>query len=178
MDHLDELEAQSIYILREGFARLKRLAMLWSLGKDSNVMIWLARKALFGKVPFPCLHVDTQKNSRRCMPSGITIRRNGASIFGSISARRSRTSTRHRRPRPAPPRARPRGSSSRSPNTAFGLIAGIRRDEEVTRAKEHVLSPRGTEGGWDVRDQPPEFRDHFNASVPKGAHLRIHPILH
>ncbi|MBX9647169.1 MAG: sulfate adenylyltransferase, partial [Xanthobacteraceae bacterium] len=51
MDHLDELEAQSIYILREAFARLKKLALLWSLGKDSNVMIWLARKAFFGRVP-------------------------------------------------------------------------------------------------------------------------------
>jgi sulfate adenylyltransferase subunit 2 len=61
MDHLDELEAQSIYILREAFARLKKLALLWSLGKDSNVMIWLARKAFFGRVPFPALHVDTGK---------------------------------------------------------------------------------------------------------------------
>ena len=58
------------------------------------------------------------------------------------------------------------------------LIAGIRRDEEATRAKERVFSPRGTEGGWDVRDQPPEFWDQFNASPPPGAHLRIHPILH
>src|SRR6187549_181366 len=61
MDRLDELEAQSIFIFREGFARLKRLALLWSLGKDSNVMIWLARKAFFGRVPFPALHVDTGK---------------------------------------------------------------------------------------------------------------------
>ena len=59
-----------------------------------------------------------------------------------------------------------------------GLIAGIRRDEEATRAKERVFSPRGTGGGWDVRDQPPEFWDQFNASPPPGAHLRIHPILH
>ena len=59
-----------------------------------------------------------------------------------------------------------------------GLIAGIRRDEEATRAKERVFSPRGTEGGWDVRDQPPEFWDQFNASPPPGSHLRIHPILH
>jgi hypothetical protein len=51
-DHLDALEAQSIYIFREAFARLKKLALLWSLGKDSNVMIWLARKAFFGRVPF------------------------------------------------------------------------------------------------------------------------------
>jgi len=59
-----------------------------------------------------------------------------------------------------------------------GLIAGIRRDEEATRAKERVFSPRGIEGGWDVRDQPPEFWDQFNASPPSGAHLRVHPILH
>ena len=56
-----QLEAQSIYIFREAFARLKKLALLWSLGKDSNVMIWLARKAFFGRVPFPALHVDTGK---------------------------------------------------------------------------------------------------------------------
>jgi len=61
MDHLDALEAQSIYIFREAFARLKKLALLWSLGKDSNVMIWLARKAFFGRVPFPAMHVDTGK---------------------------------------------------------------------------------------------------------------------
>src|SRR5215475_13766319 len=61
MDHLDALEAQSIYILREAFARLKKIALLWSLGKDSNVMIWLARKAFFGRLPFPALHVDTGK---------------------------------------------------------------------------------------------------------------------
>src|SRR5262249_40822050 len=61
MDHLDQLEAQSISIFREAFARLKKIALLWSLGKDSNVMIWLARKAFFGRMPFPALHVDTGK---------------------------------------------------------------------------------------------------------------------
>jgi sulfate adenylyltransferase subunit 2 len=58
-----------------------------------------------------------------------------------------------------------------------GLFAGIRRDEEATRAKERVFSPRSTEGAWDVRDQPAEFWNHFNASPPQGAHLRVHPIL-
>ncbi|HEY1979116.1 MAG TPA: phosphoadenosine phosphosulfate reductase family protein, partial [Xanthobacteraceae bacterium] len=61
MDRLDDLEAQSIFIFREAFARLNRIALLWSLGKDSNVMIWLARKAFFGRVPFPAMHVDTGK---------------------------------------------------------------------------------------------------------------------
>jgi len=55
-----------------------------------------------------------------------------------------------------------------------GLIAGIRRDEEATRAKERVFSPRGIEGGWDVRDQPPEFWDHFNASAAAGS-ASAHP---
>ena len=61
MNHLDELEAESIYILREAFAKLDKLAILWSLGKDSNVVLWLCRKAFFGHVPFPVMHVDTEK---------------------------------------------------------------------------------------------------------------------
>ena len=59
MERLKDLEAQSIYILREAYHGIEPLAMLWSLGKDSNVMVWLARKAFFGQVPFPVLHVDT-----------------------------------------------------------------------------------------------------------------------
>ena len=59
MTPLDQLESQSIYILREAHSRLSPLAMLWSLGKDSNVMAWLARKAFLGRVPFPLVHVDT-----------------------------------------------------------------------------------------------------------------------
>ncbi|MGK0362717.1 MAG: sulfate adenylyltransferase subunit 2, partial [Bradymonadia bacterium] len=59
MDHLARLEAQSIYILREAYANFKNLCMLWSVGKDSTVMLWLARKAFFGHVPFPLVHIDT-----------------------------------------------------------------------------------------------------------------------
>ena len=61
MTHLDTLEAESIYVLREAFAKLDKIAVLWSLGKDSNVVLWLVRKAFFGHVPFPVLHVDTGK---------------------------------------------------------------------------------------------------------------------
>src|SRR5216683_970597 len=138
MDRIDELEAQSIFIFREAFARMRKLALLWSLGKDSNVMIWLARKAFFGHVPFPAMHVDTGKK----FPEMYAFRDRYANEWG------------------------------------HGLIAGIRRDEEATRAKERVFSPRGLEGHWDVRDQPPEFWDHFNARLPAGAHMRVHPILH
>ena len=60
MTHLQKLEAQSVYIFREAFNKIDRLAMLWSFGKDSNVMIHLARKAFFGRVPFPLIHCDTE----------------------------------------------------------------------------------------------------------------------
>jgi sulfate adenylyltransferase subunit 2 len=59
-----------------------------------------------------------------------------------------------------------------------GIIAGIRRDEESIRAKERVFSPRGEDGGWNPKDQPPEFWHQFNTDVPAGAHLRVHPLLH
>src|SRR5271170_4967065 len=59
MDYLSKLENQSIYILREAFNKFENLAMLWSIGKDSTVLLWLARKAFFGHVPFPLVHVDT-----------------------------------------------------------------------------------------------------------------------
>ena len=179
MDHLDALEAQSIYILREAFARLKKLALLWSLGKDSNVMIWLARKAFFGKVPFPALHVDTQKK----FPEMYAFRDQYAKEWG-LDLKVDFCPPIEEIDPTLPPAARSAARKTEGLKLALakygfdGLIAGIRRDEEATRAKERVFSPRGLEGGWDVRDQPPEFWDHFNASPPQGAHLRIHPILH
>jgi len=105
MDHLDELEAQSIYILREAFARLKKLALLWSLGKDSNVMIWLARKAFFGRVPFPALHVDTGKKFAEMYAFRDRF---GKEWELDLKARRSTPSIRPCRRPHVPPRARPK----------------------------------------------------------------------
>src|SRR5258708_7895358 len=179
MDHLDALEAQSIYIFREAFARLKKLALLWSLGKDSNVMIWLARKAFFGRVPFPALHVDTGKKFPEMSAFRDRYGKEGGPDLGADPCPPLETID-----PTLPPAARSAARKTEGLKLALakfgfdGLIAGIRRDEEATRAKERVFSPRGTEGGWDVRDQPPDFWDQFNASPPQGAHLRIHPILH
>ncbi|HLH87539.1 MAG TPA: sulfate adenylyltransferase subunit CysD [Xanthobacteraceae bacterium] len=179
VDRLDELEAQSIFIFREAFARLKRIALLWSLGKDSNVMIWIARKAFFGRVPFPVMHVDTGKKfaemyafrARYAQEWNLDLKIEPCPPLESVDPT-------------LPPAARSAARKTEGLKLALakygfdGLIAGIRRDEEATRAKERVFSPRGREGGWDVRDQPPEFWDQFNAAPPPGAHLRIHPILH
>jgi sulfate adenylyltransferase subunit 2 len=179
MDRLSELEAQSIFIFREAFARLKRLALLWSLGKDSNVMIWLARKAFFGRVPFPAMHVDTGKK----FPEMYAFRDRYA-VEWNLDLLVEPCPPIEAVDQSLPPAARSAARKTEGLKAALakygfdGLFAGIRRDEEATRAKERVFSPRGIEGGWDVRDQPPEFWDHFNASPPPGAHLRIHPILH
>jgi sulfate adenylyltransferase subunit 2 len=179
MNRLDELEAQSIFILREAFSRMKNIALLWSLGKDSNVMIWLARKAFFGHVPFPVMHVDTGKKfaemyefrTRYADEWSLDLIVEDCPPIDSVDPT-------------LPPAARSAARKTEGLKSALtkhgfdGLIAGIRRDEEPTRAKERVFSPRGAEGMWDVHDQPPEFWNHFNASLPPGAHLRIHPILH
>jgi sulfate adenylyltransferase subunit 2 len=69
MDHLEQLEYISIHILREAYANFKSLGMLWSIGKDSTVLLWLVRKAFFGHVPFPLIHIDTFYNTRDdCVP--------------------------------------------------------------------------------------------------------------
>jgi sulfate adenylyltransferase subunit 2 len=178
VERLDDLEAQSVFIFREAFARLKRIALLWSLGKDSNVMVWIARKAFFGRIPFPVLHVDTGKKfpemyafrDRYAVEWGLDLKIEPCPPLEVIDPT-------------LPPAARSAARKTEGLRLALakygfdGLIAGIRRDEEPTRAKERVFSPRGREGEWDVRDQPPEFWDHFNAAPPAGAHLRIHPIL-
>jgi 3'-phosphoadenosine 5'-phosphosulfate sulfotransferase (PAPS reductase)/FAD synthetase len=70
MNYLDQLEQQSVYILREAFRHFERLCMLWSIGKDSTVLLWLARKAFFGHVPFPLVHIDTSYK----LPEMITYR--------------------------------------------------------------------------------------------------------
>ncbi len=179
MNHLDKLEAQSIYIFREAFNKINNMAMLWSFGKDSNVMIHLARKAFFGKVPFPLIHVDTelefpevyafrdryveQWNIQFIGPVAPPIEATDASLpwAARVAARKTL------------------GLKEVLKAHHFnGIITGIRRDEEGTRAKERYFSPRDAEGNWDVKDQPPEFWDQFMTDFPPGTHVRIHPLLH
>lgn len=177
--YLDELESRTLYILREAFARLKPLGMLWSIGKDSNALLWMARKAFFGQVPFPVIQLDT------------------AMELPEVYEFRDRiTHEWHLRliAEPCPPEAAmdpslPPGARAAARKTEGlkqflareqfrGIIAGIRRDEQATRAKERVFSPRLPDGVWDVKDQPPEFWDLYVTEVPAGAHVRVHPLLH
>ena len=184
MDYLSKLENQSIYILREAFNKFDHLAMLWSIGKDSTALLWLARKAFLGHVPFPLVHVDTTYK----IPSMLEYRdrlvkewklelivgKNEAVLKSGVTF--------------------PKGKATRveccgtlkkdalkqvlDKHHFTGVIVGVRRDEEPTRAKERYFSPRDKNMEWNVEDQPPELWDQFKTDFEKGAHIRIHPLLH
>lgn len=182
--HLDELEAQSIYIMREAFNKFKNMAMLWSIGKDSSVMLWLARKAFLGHTPFPFVHVDTSFK----MPEMIEFRDRLAALW-ELDLRVGQN-----KPALAAGETFPSGKISRVECCSLlkrdgmqqvmetynfeAVVLGIRRDEEGTRAKERYFSPRNKNFEWDYRDQPPELWDQFKTDFEPGTHLRIHPLLH
>jgi sulfate adenylyltransferase subunit 2 len=179
MDHLDQLEAESVYILREAKAKLDRLAILWSLGKDSNVVLWLCRKAFFGHVPFPVMHIDTGRK----FPEMYAFRDRYAVEWG-LSFLREECPPLEATDPSLPPAARAAARKTLGLKAALekhgfeGLILGIRRDEEAIRAKERVFSPRDEAGQWQLKDQPPEFWNQYMTSFPQGTHVRVHPLLH
>ena len=179
MNRLKALESQSVYILREAYRGIEPLALLWSLGKDSNVMVWLAKKAFCGHVPFPVFHVDTGKKFKEMYEFRerygkdweLDLRIQGCPPIEEVDAS-------------LPPAARSAARKTAGLRSAIekyglnGVIAGIRRDEQATRAKERVFSPRDITGQWDFRDQPPEFWDQYKTEFPPGTHVRVHPLLH
>ncbi|MGZ0187710.1 MAG: sulfate adenylyltransferase subunit CysD [Alphaproteobacteria bacterium] len=178
MTDLDELENTSIYILREAYNRFDQLAMLWSLGKDSNVMVWLAKKAFYGHVPFPVVHVDTGKKFKEMYDfrDRYTEEWNLRLVTGDCPPVEEMDPT-------LPPAARSAARKTAGLKSLVeahgytGIIAGIRRDEEAVRAKERVFSPRGETAEWDFKNQPPEFWSQFNTEFAPGTSVRIHPIL-
>ena len=184
MTHLDRLEAHSVRILREAYRDFKDLAMLWSIGKDSTVMLWLTRKAFFGHVPFPLVHVDTsykipsmiEYRDRLCRDWHLQL------IVGQNEEvlREGRTF-----PNGKATRVECCGTLKKDALKAVldqhhytGVIVGVRRDEEPTRAKERYFSPRDKNMEWNVADQPPELWDQFKTDFEAGTHVRIHPLLH
>jgi sulfate adenylyltransferase subunit 2 len=177
--HLDALEAQSVYILREAFHAIENLAMLWSFGKDSTVMIHLARKAFFGHVPFPLIHCDTELEMDEVYAYRDRYVTEWNLNFLSELCPPIET-TDPSLPHAARVAARKTGGLKQviDKHGFQAIIAGIRRDEEGTRAKERIFSPRTADGAWDVRDQPPEFWNQFMTDFPKDIHVRVHPLLH
>jgi sulfate adenylyltransferase subunit 2 len=181
MDHLDKLENQSIFILREAYKKFKKLAMLWSIGKDSNVLLWLARKAFLGHVPIPLVHIDTSYK----MPEMIAFRDKYAKEWGlnlivGQNKQALAEGMNYTKGRITCCGALKTGGLQQimEQYDYKGLILGIRRDEETTRSKERYFSPRDKNFEWDFKDQPPELWDQFKTSFDENTHIRIHPLLH
>jgi len=203
MDHLEQLEQRSVHILREAYANFKSLCMLWSIGKDSTVLLWLARKAFFGHVPFPLVHIDTSfkipemiryrdalvaewnlnliygqnadaLRDRRTYPDGAVDR---IACCGLLKTEALKKTLSGEWPRYRFNHARK--EYERDPNSEpyTGVIVGARADEEGSRSKERYFSPRNQESEWDVGDQPPEFWNQYKTDFAPGTHLRIHPLL-
>ncbi len=180
MDRLDSLEHRSIWILRESRRHFDRLGMLWSIGKDSNALLWLTRKAFFGQVPFPFVHVDTGYKP----PEMITFRDELAARFGLDLIVGTNAAARADGMGPERGRLTCCGAlkteglrQTTERHNLKNLIVGIRRDEEGSRGKERVFSPRQSSSRWDVTDQPPEFWDHFDVPEDRDTEVRIHPLL-
>jgi len=179
--HLDQLEAEAIYVLRETAAQFENPALLFSGGKDSIVMAWLARKAFWpARMPFPLVHVDTGHNFPETMAyrdefvSLMAARLVVGSVQESIDAGRS---------------VEEKGASaSRNKLQTVTLLdtiekyqydaclGGGRRDEEKARAKERFFSHRDDFGQWDPKNQRPELWNLFNGRKNPGEHFRIFPL--
>lgn len=203
LDHLNSLESTSIYLLREAYASFGNLAMLWSIGKDSTVMLWLVRKAFFGHVPFPLIHIDTnfkipemiEYRDRLTQEWGLTmiygenrkaIEEKQTFPEGALShlecCRKLKTLALKNTLEGTSPRYRFNHltksyevDSNTEPYT--GVIVGVRSDEEGSRSKERYFSPRDKSAKWDVGAQPPEFWNFFKTDFAPGTHVRIHPLL-
>lgn len=176
--NLKKLENESIFILRQAFRSIPNIALLWSLGKDSNVMVWLAFKAFLGKIPFPLVHVDTGKKFLEM----YNFREKYEKLW-NLQLIKEKCPPLSEIDPSLPPAARSAARKTEglkriiSKRKFKGIIAGIRRDEEGTRAKERVFSPRDDFGKWNVKNQPVEFWNQYNFNYPESVHVRIHPLL-
>ncbi len=181
LSHLKALEAESIYILREAAAEFSHPVMLYSIGKDSSVMLRLAQKAFFpGRIPFPLLHVDTSYK----FPEMIEFRDEYPKQIGAELLV-------HKNQEALDAGANPFVLGTQKCcgllktkslldalaeggfNAAFG---GARRDEEKSRAKERIYSFRDVHGQWDPKNQRPELWNIFNSKIDKGESIRIFPL--
>src|SRR5262245_51386150 len=179
VSHLDALEAESVFVMREVVAQFERPVLLFSGGKDSIVMLRLAEKAFApARIPFPVMHVDTGHNfaevlefrDRRVEQLGETL--HIASVPAAIESglvRESGDGTRNRIQTPVLLDAIEKGRFD-------AIFGGARRDEEKARAKERVFSFRDEFGQWDPRNQRPELWSVYNARIHPGESIRVFPL--
>jgi sulfate adenylyltransferase subunit 2 len=178
---LKDLENQSVYIVRETYAEFKKPAVLWSVGKDSTCMLWLCRKAFFGKIPFPVIHIDTGFKFKEMYDFRDRIAKEWG--FDLMVAKNEEAMKAGMNPQTGKldccTQLKTEALKMFLDEHGFdALILAIRRDEHGIRAKERYFSPRNEDFKWDYKDQPLEMWDQFQGLITAGSHMRIHPILH
>lgn len=181
LSHLEELEAEAIYVIREVFAQFERPAILFSGGKDSIVVTHLARKAFFpANIPMPLVHIDTGHN----FPETIAFRDNLVQelgvqlIVGSVQESIDKGMAKEETGRNASRNALQTITllDTIEEQGIDAAIGGARRDEEKARAKERFFSHRDDFGQWDPKNQRPELWTLFNGKKNMGEHFRVFPI--
>ncbi|MGB3464021.1 MAG: sulfate adenylyltransferase subunit CysD [Cyclobacteriaceae bacterium] len=181
LTHLKELEAESIYVLREVFAQFENPAILFSGGKDSIVLTHLARKAFHpAKIPFPLVHIDTGHNFPETMEfrdnlvDELGVKLIVGSVQKSINDGRVAEETGKNASRNALQTTTLLDTIE--DNGFDACMGGARRDEEKARAKERFFSHRDDFGQWDPKNQRPELWNIFNGRKNHGEHFRVFPI--
>ena len=180
LTHLDKLENQSIFIIREAYSQFKNVAMLWSIGKDSTTLLWLVRKAFYGKLPFPVLHIDTtykfkeiysfRKKYAEEWGLDLLIAKNDEALAKGVGPDSGKFQCCNELKTIALKKAIAKQGFR-------ALYLGIRRDEHGIRAKERVFSPRDEDFEWDYKNQPPELWDQYKTKAAEEEHIRVHPLL-
>ena len=181
LSHLSRLEAESIHILREVVAECDRPVMLYSIGKDSSVMLHLAIKAFYpGRPPFPLLHVDTTWKFRQMIEfRDLTARRLGMDLIVHVNADGVAMGINPFVHGSALHTDVMKTQALRQALDRYGFDAafgGARRDEEKSRAKERVFSIRSAQHRWDPKRQRPELWRVYNTREAKGESLRVFPL--
>ncbi len=181
LTHLNQLEAESIHIIREVAAEFERPVMLYSVGKDSAVMLHLAMKAFFpGKPPFPLMHVDTTWKFREMIKfRDQHVRKLGLDLIVHINQEGVQqgvgpfTHGSKKHTDIMKTQALKQALDKHRFDAAFG---GARRDEEKSRAKERVYSFRDKNHRWDPKNQRPELWNIYNGKIDKGESIRVFPL--
>lgn len=181
LTHLQELEAEAIFVIREVVAQFERPALLFSGGKDSIILSHLARKAFYpAKIPFPFIHIDTGHNFpetlafRDQLVKNLGVQLYVGSVQESIDTGRVREETGVNASRNALQTTSLLDTLEKYKIDA--AMGGARRDEEKARAKERFFSHRDEFGQWDPKNQRPELWNLFNGKKHMGEHFRIFPI--
>jgi sulfate adenylyltransferase subunit 2 len=181
LSHLDQLEAEAIFILRETAAQFQNPALLFSGGKDSIVMAWLARKAFWpARMPFPLVHIDTGHN----FPETMTYRDEFVEMLGArlvVGSVQKSIDTGRVVEEQGLNASRNRLQTTTLLDTIEehqydAALGGGRRDEEKARAKERFFSHRDDFGQWDPKNQRPELWNLFNGRKHTGEHFRVFPL--